>query len=227
MEKENFYLEEKPGKVKKYYAIRKGKKTGITFSWDSCKALVHGFAGAEYKSFPTEEEALQFLGKKAGQMEESVSKTETGVVDEGKTSTVSKEDLPYAFVDGSYNIATKTYGFGGFFVDQDGQHVLQGSGQDEEMASMRNVAGEVLGAMAAVKYAMEHGIQEICIYYDYLGIEMWATNSWKTNKEATKAYKKFMQESGVKIHFEKVAAHTGVWGNEEADRLAKEAVGIL
>ena len=36
---------------KKYYAVKIGKVPGIYFNWDDCKAQVHGFKGAIYKSF--------------------------------------------------------------------------------------------------------------------------------------------------------------------------------
>lgn len=39
---------------------------------------------------------------------------------------------------------------------------------------MRNVSGEILGAMAAVERAIELKLPEVTIYYDYMGIEMWA-----------------------------------------------------
>lgn len=45
----------------KYYAIRKGKKVGIFNSWEDCKEYVNGFSGAEYKSFKTKKEALNYL----------------------------------------------------------------------------------------------------------------------------------------------------------------------
>ena len=77
-----------------------------------------------------------------------------------------------AFVDGSYNIATKVYGYGGFLIHNGEKEVLQGSGNDAEMASMRNVSGEILGAMAAVERAIELKLPEVTIYYDYMGIEM-------------------------------------------------------
>lgn len=42
---------------KKYYAVLKGKITGIFTSWADCEKQVKGFSGAIYKSFPTREEA--------------------------------------------------------------------------------------------------------------------------------------------------------------------------
>ena len=41
---------------KKIYAVRKGHKTGLFYTWDECKKAVHGYSGAEYKGFLTKEE---------------------------------------------------------------------------------------------------------------------------------------------------------------------------
>lgn len=47
----------------KFYAVAKGKKTGIYFTWDDCKEQVNGVSNARYKSFKTMEEALIYLDK--------------------------------------------------------------------------------------------------------------------------------------------------------------------
>jgi ribonuclease HI len=193
----------------KFYAVKIGKVPGIYSTWDACKAMVDGFPGAVYKSFKTKAEAEAFVGEKTAKH-------------------AAEENRPYAFVDGSFNSATGVYGYGGFLMCDGDKHILQGSGDDPEMASMRNVSGEILGSMAAVELALKLGLRELTVYYDYLGIEMWATGGWKRNKRGTIAYHDFMQSARQKITitFQKVKGHSGVEGNEEADRLAKDAVGI-
>ena len=136
--------------AKKWYAVRKGQTTGIFENWEDCKNAVSGFPGAEYKGFQTREEALLFL-------------------DDGHSPEKEFPDN-YAFVDGSFNAATSVYGYGGFLVAQGKRYELQGSGNDPQMASMRNVAGEVLGSTKAMELAVSLGLSELTVYYDYLGI---------------------------------------------------------
>ena len=203
--------------AEKFYAVKVGKTPGIYKSWEECKAMVHGFPGAVYKSFSTPEQAEAFIGAEGG-------------VWDGKETEAETEIFPevYAFVDGSFNAVTGVYGYGGFLVHHGEKEILQGSGDDPEMASMNNVAGEVSGSMAAIRRAVELGLPELTVFYDYMGIEMWALGNWKRNKAGTIAYYDYVQSvrGKIRLSFVKVEAHTGVPGNEEADRLAKQAVGL-
>ncbi len=94
---------------------------------------------------------------------------------------------------------------------------------------MRNVAGEIKGAQAAMQYAIERRIPAITIYHDYEGIARWPLGEWKANKAGTIAYREFYESARkqVDIRFCKVTGHSGDRYNDMADELAKEALGIL
>lgn len=211
----------------KFYAVARGRNTGIFTSWADCQKSVISYPGAIFKSFLNKEDAERFLKENTCSFsgESSPVKEDSPA----KNTSPSLDDVgAYAYVDGSYNSKSKTYGFGGFLMANQGKYILQGCGNDKDMASMRNVSGEILGAVAAVKKSMELGLDRLTLYYDYLGIEMWARGLWKRNKEGTQSYHEFMQKAmtDISIEFKKVVGHSGVEGNEEADRLAKEAVGL-
>ena len=103
---------------------------------------------------------------------------------------------------------------------------LSGKGDKPEAVSSRNVAGELMGAMTAVKWAYSNGFKKLVIHHDYEGIAKWYTGSWKAESYVAVSYLMFMKPYTAKmdISFVKVEAHTGVTLNECADELAKNAL---
>ena len=75
-----------------------------------------------------------------------------------------------AYVDGSYQDALKKYGFGCIFILPDGRiYTEYGNGDNPDSLKQRNVSGEMLGAMYAVRFALNSGFRAIEIQYDYGG----------------------------------------------------------
>lgn len=219
----------------KFYAVKKGKTPGIYLTWDDCKSQVEGFTGAKYKSFKTYDEAADFAGIDTGYEQISLfdlpSDSKAIVKKKAKEKTTSEppfSDLnnAVAYVDGSYNVATKKFSYGiVMFYDNQEIHISE-MVDDEELAEMRNVAGEIKGAEAAMHFAYSKNCKNLTIYHDYEGISKWCLGLWKTNKSGTKAYKQFYD--GIKLNlnvtFIKVKGHSGDKYNELADQLAKQAI---
>jgi len=210
----------------KFYSVYRGKSgvSKILRSWDECKEEVKGCKGAIYKSFKTEKEAIEFLylnaegkitPKKKDNKEEGLDLENMGLV---------------IYVDGSFSLEKSNYSYG-LIVINNGEiiHEECGVGEDEDAIALRNVSGEVLGALKAAQYTIENGFKEVTIIYDYKGIECWALGTWKRNKELTQNYNKLMQENmkKIKIRFLKVKGHSGDKYNDMVDKLAKKALGII
>ena len=212
---------------KKFYAVRKGRKTGIFTTWDECKSQVHGFACAEYKSFLTLEEAKQFMQLGMEKEDDLPFKNEK---DENQTSiskTVAEPEL-VAYVDGSFDQSTKQFSYGMVILENGEEKTFYKKFSDPSLVSMRNVAGEIMGARAAMEYAIANNKKRLVIYHDYEGIAKWPLGLWKANKEGTIAYKAYYDEvkTKVSIRFEKVTGHSGDKYNDYADKLAKQALGL-
>ena len=151
--------------AKKYYAVKKGRSTGIFATWEECKASVNGYSGAQYKSFSTPEEAQRYLKG-----------------DQAPPSECPEEECCTAYVDGSFDQSKKAYSYGCILLYQGERTELSRAFQGGEDITMRNVAGELEGAMAAMDFCEKRNIRILHLYYDYQGIESWATGEWKRNK---------------------------------------------
>ena len=236
---------------KKYYAVRNGVKPGIYETGAECEKQTKGFAGAIFKSFPTREEAEEFLAGSWEGWGKTIQKMPTaemgspepphparrnhlGAADINAEIERRRWDLApdevIAFTDGSYSNAEQTSGYGAIIMDSEQELAsLQGAvtlAEDPEYVAMRNVSAELDAVKAAVTWAITHAKRKSTIYYDDEGIGRWADGSWRTNKELTRAYAGFIEDMADKIEIEliKVPAHSGVAYNEKVDELAKSAI---
>jgi viroplasmin and RNaseH domain-containing protein len=127
-------------------------------------------------------------------------------------------------VDGSHiNGAT---GYGAVIL-KDGEVIeeLSGAVTDSSLAETRQVAGELRAVEEALSWCKRNGVNEVSIFYDYDGIEKWATGAWKTNQALTQGYARAVGSSPIRIRWRKVTSHTGDRWNDRADLLAKRGAG--
>ena len=178
----------------KFYGVRQGKEgfCGVCDTWEACKAAVSGVSGAQYKSFPTREEAQRFV--------------------EGPAEAAApQEDGCIAYTDGSYDPATGDFSCGAVLFWRGETVEIAKRYSDPELAAMRNVAGEILGATEVIRFCLEHGIPAVEIVHDYSGVGMWGQGLWKTNRPGTQAYAAFCDEARkhLSLRFRQVQGHSG------------------
>lgn len=193
---------------KKYYAVRSGRVPGIYETWAECQKQTVGYSGASFKSFESISDAEIFMG----------------AADEKKKA----DCLAQAYTDGSFDVKTKRFSYGVVLFYKENKYTFSEAFFNPELASMRNVAGEIAGARHAMEYCIENNISSLEILYDYEGVEKWCSGEWRANKSGTVAYKNFYDsiKENLNVVFTKVKGHSGNKYNDEADELAKKALGL-
>lgn len=141
--------------------------------------------------------------------------------------TEKEPDARYEiYVDGSFINGATGYGAvvlkNGNVIDE-----LCGRVDATEVNGTRQVAGELVAVKESLAWCLGHAVDNVDIYYDYLGIEKWATHQWKTNQTLTQEYSRFVSSCPIKIRWHKVDSHTGNRWNDRADALAKKGAGPL
>lgn len=192
----------------KFYAVKHGRKKGIYNTWENCQIQIEGFSNSQYRGFNTMGEAQQYMDSN------------------NQNETQFTNNIAIAYVDGSYHKNTNEFSYGVVIFYKNKQIQFSQRLNDLKLAAMNNVAGEIIGAQNAMRFCLDNNIKNLELYYDYEGIEKWITGEWNTNKEGTKAYKKFYEDNifnKLQIKFIKVKAHSGNKFNDLADSLAKNA----
>lgn len=144
----------------------------------------------------------------------------------------------YVYVDGSYNLNTKSCGAAAIILNQEHEELETISFSEFDKYGSRQIAGECFSTVRALEtiyqtYELEN-IDEIIICYDYEGIEKWAKAEWRANSEIAKEYStkireaivNLMLDKDVVVEFNKVKAHSNHALNDKVDILAKKACGV-
>ena len=217
------------------YAVKKGYTPGLYEDWESCKAQVNGFPGAVFKKFTDELEAMAFIGDETAKEfvdDETLSHIDDGATTKPMVAWFEKSEIPddtiVFYVDGSYNKETGNFGWAVYGITKASDSFM--CGQDACVEDGRNVEGEIHAATKALNlFDKAKQYKNAILYYDYAGIESWATGEWQANKKTSKEYQEFFKEiksHGKNISFQHVKGHTGCKGNELVDKVAKLACGV-
>ncbi|MCY6484544.1 ribonuclease H family protein [Clostridium aestuarii] len=211
--------------AKKIYAIKEGFdfennikiENKMVHSWSECLKYVKGVKGAKYKSFTSKEEVEEYFNKGNGFLKKGVDEYPL--------------DKIQFYVDGSYNQATERYSYAVVAVkDEIVIHIENGAAKDNNNKSIRQIAGELEGAIKSLNYAVENKLNDIVLLHDYVGVCYHATGFWERKEESSKKYyeefNKLIKDNKIEVTFVKVDSHTGDLFNELVDEFAKDAIGI-
>lgn len=142
------------------------------------------------------------------------------------------------YVDGSYNPSTSHWGAGTLILTEDNLKLDEILDSQFDHCGSRQISGECFSTINALRRIYESydlsEVSEIEIYYDYLGIEKWATSSWKARSDIAIEYTNLVKrlitllrfEKNTQVTFKKVKAHSNDYFNDLADSLAKKACGV-
>lgn len=234
-----------PGKV---YAVKVGRTPGIYLSWQKAKPEVNGYPGAVYKSFDDIEDAHAFIsGKKRRLVQAAEAKAEAPKIspksaDIEKTTPDPAADVTL-FTDGAcqnHPILGAKQRVAGCGVWWGREHPDNISVAFED-APITNQRAELKAIMLAIqafikKYpAPKKVLIKTDSKYSINACTVWA-RGWKSfgwkksngdevlNLDIIRPLYELVQKHKSRIIFKHVYGHTGIEGNEGADRLAVAAL---
>ncbi len=218
----------------KYYAVRKGRHSGIYFTWPECSNQVTGFPGAIYKSFSTLDEAKSFLRGDWVRSHLDELRRRSQSCEESKTPIEeSRLLLPdvlkrsRVYTDGSCKDTIGGYGI-----------VILRSSQDPETVCGRVPIEPCTNQKAelyAIHEALLHTEGQILLRTDSQyaincltsWMPRWKINGWRTSSGQSVENRELLETISSLMHgrdvlFEHVRGHQGHRYNEMADYLANE-----
>ena len=158
-----------------------------------------------------------------------------------KHTTEHRATIHRVYIDGSCIRNGATSAQAGYGLYWGEQHPWYCSYSIQDGTATNNKA-ELTAAIKALQIARDQNLEQLTIYSDsnYViqgvteWIFKWKENGWKTaggedvkNKDLWMELARLTQEITTKIEWKHVAAHSGISGNEEADKLAVQGAKRL
>ncbi|XP_062507036.1 ribonuclease H1-like isoform X2 [Corticium candelabrum] len=213
-----------------FYAVRRGRIPGIYRTWAECNTQVLRYSGASFKKFRTLNDANAFIDENSDC--KKLRQLEDFVICEMKDVKEVKDDCVVVYTDGSCENNGKCTARAGIGVFWGPAHPLNAS--ERLVGKQTNQRAEIVACCRALEIAKEQNIAHLEIRTDSqfvinaitMWIERWKENGWKTqvggdvkNMDDFKRLEKLTNT--VKVKWTHVNGHCGVFGNEEADKLAR------
>ena len=210
--------------AKKFYAVKRGRKTGLFTVWAECAAQVKGFQGAVYKGFMTEDEARAWLGGADARTEQPRAAAEM--------AAPSAPDADYIIhTDGS--CLRNPGGAGGWAAVIETAAtgaVEEKSGGDPETTNNRMELTAALMALSAVpegaRVALYTDSQYLKNAFTKFWLPAWKKRGWKkADGEPVLNQDLWVQLDAAfaarQVQFHWVKGHAGNPRNERCDALAR------
>jgi ribonuclease HI len=222
---------------KKYYAIARGRETGIFSTWfgiGNAEQQVRGFAGARYKGFPTIDEARSWMKEQqsAPANKQPAGKKRSTAKPKQPTPKISTDQADVIiYTDGG---CSHNPGPGGY-----GAVLLAGGKRNELSGRFKHTTNnrmELMACIMALK-SVKPGLSVLLhsdSQYVVNGISKgwaakWQAQGWMRNKKDAAENYDLWQElleacEPLKAHFVWVKGHAGNEENERCDELATQAM---
>ena len=210
--------------AKKFYAVKRGRKTGLFTVWAECAAQVKGFQGAVYKGFMTEDEARAWIGGADARTEQPRAAAEM--------AAPSAPDADYIIhTDGS--CLRNPGGAGGWAAVIETTAtgaVEEKSGGDPETTNNRMELTAALMALSAVpegaRVALYTDSQYLKNAFTKFWLPAWKKRGWKkADGEPVLNQDLWVQLDAAfaarQVQFHWVKGHAGNPRNERCDALAR------
>ena len=217
---------------KKFFAVARGRKTGVFLTWPECERQVKGFQNNLYKGFASETEAGEFLKANGVEMDGSIEGRDALTGDKVQDGEEQTSEGPMSceralmFFDGASKRNPGDAGFGAVIFDRDSADT------EDAMRVIREVKGympqetnnvaEYSGLIAGLAACLEIGVRDVLVKGDSKLVINQVNNEWKVKNENLMRYHRVARMLVARFQsFE--AVHVYRERNTYADRLSNEA----